>query len=702
MHGIRRAFLLLVVVLAVPLTLLLREVFATAAEEQAQARLTVAERLVDSLEQQLNTWLAGEEDRPYGHYRYLFLPDSASESEALERSPLAGPPDVPFVLGYFQVEPDGTVTSPRWPEDEALARRLAGFEPDPRLQGLLGELGAVLAELFRAPTGLPASDDSFPAVELADDSNYRIAGPSQMAGTTVPIDPRGQALLAKKEAFADRQETDDGGAQDDSALDVLEQLNRAAYDRSQRPGKQSQTQLQNVANFTLEPIEPELLEFESPASADGRSRAPSSRSEADETRVAQEVTQELTVSTDEALALPPSPAPPGTSRYGSRSLDDRAHLEVGAAAGDPLDAVEVRYEPMVGRDLGEGWLVLYRTVVLGQRAYRQGLLVDTEALLSWLGDRTLAGTEARQTVRLLPDGASPQIPADGHAFRYRFAEPFAGLTAVLAIGPLANPGGRQLTTLAVLLTVALILALAALYRMVAVVVGFSERRNNFVSAVSHELKTPLTAIRMHGEMLRDGMVASDDHRQRYYEVLTSEAERLTRLVNNVLELSRLERRDRPMNLVAGPVAPVLDEVSRLLGPHVEKQGFVLRTEVEDGLPEVRFDRDALVQVLFNLIDNALKYARDTRSKEIVLRAGRQGEGLTLAIQDHGPGVERRHLEKIFEPFYRGESELTRRAKGTGIGLALVRGLVERMGGTVSGRNRPEGGFEVAVALPASA
>jgi signal transduction histidine kinase len=234
--------------------------------------------------------------------------------------------------------------------------------------------------------------------------------------------------------------------------------------------------------------------------------------------------------------------------------------------------------------------------------------------------------------------------------------------------------------------------------MVAVRVRFAERRSNFVAAVSHELKTPLTAIRMYGEMLRDGMVGDDGKRQEYYGTITAESERLTRLINNVLEFSRLEQGTREMSLVAGPIGPVVREAAGILQPHAREVGFHIEVEVEDGLPPVRFDRDAVQQVVFNLVDNALKYARDAGDRVIAVRCFREGDGVAVAVRDRGPGVPARHLAKIFEPFYRGENELTRTAKGTGIGLALVRGLADTMGAAVTGRNLADGGFEVALSF----
>jgi signal transduction histidine kinase len=227
-------------------------------------------------------------------------------------------------------------------------------------------------------------------------------------------------------------------------------------------------------------------------------------------------------------------------------------------------------------------------------------------------------------------------------------------------------------------------------------VGFAERRNNFVAAVSHELKTPLTAIRMYAEMLRDGIVPSEPKRQEYYGTITSESERLSRLINNVLEFSRLEKGTRQMNLVAGSLGPVVEEMADLLRPHAEREGFTLQVESDPDLPPVRYDRDALLQVLFNLVDNAIKYARDAPERLITLECRRRDGGVAVLVRDRGPGVAPRHLTRLFEPFFRGETELTRRTKGTGIGLALVKGLVERMDAGISGRNAEGGGFEVSI------
>jgi signal transduction histidine kinase len=382
--------------------------------------------------------------------------------------------------------------------------------------------------------------------------------------------------------------------------------------------------------------------------------------------------------------------------------DDAGARGIGPQA--VLDAArsETELPPMIGRAIDPRHVLLYRTVVRDTRGYRQGLLLDVELLGIWLREQGLGGdglAEHASVSFATPFATVEPISESFFVYQHRFAEPFEGLSARLSLRPLPGLGSATYVyALSVGLLATGVLGLAALYRMVSVVMSYAERRSNFVAAVSHELKTPLTAIRMYAEMLRDGIVPSDAKRNEYYRHITVESERLSRLVNNVLELSRLEKGAREVTLTTGSVAPVAREVADLLRPHVEGEGFELRLEIEPDLPPVRFERDALMQVLCNLVDNAVKYARDAATKEIVLACRHDGGGVSINVRDHGPGVSSRHLGKIFEPFYRGESELTRRNKGTGIGLALVRGLVERMGARASGRNLPEGGFEVEIAF----
>lgn len=345
-------------------------------------------------------------------------------------------------------------------------------------------------------------------------------------------------------------------------------------------------------------------------------------------------------------------------------------------------------------------LVLERTRPDGRR---EGLVIDSRVLVATLKARVL---EARGLGEVAQVSASYGLRGQSsgetayrapYVFQHRFAEPFEAVAATLRLEPLREPDeGALLYPLIALLTGAVIIGLYALYRMTAAQVLFAERRSNFVSAVSHELKTPLTAIRMYSEMLSEDLV-DDTRRREYYRTITAESERLSRLINNVLELSRIQKRHKHVELRVGNIEPIVEEVLSTLRPHARELGFELQLESAHGLPAVQFEPDALKQVLFNLIDNGLKYARDSADRRVVVYLVNAGGRVSLSVRDFGAGVPESQLPLIFEPFYRVEAELTRKHQGTGIGLSLVKGLVERMGGRVYGANRSPG-FEVVVEL----
>jgi len=237
--------------------------------------------------------------------------------------------------------------------------------------------------------------------------------------------------------------------------------------------------------------------------------------------------------------------------------------------------------------------------------------------------------------------------------------------------------------------------------MVAVTLTYAEQRADFVSAVTHELKSPLTSIRMYSEMLETGIVTDPDKQRSYYTTIRLESERLGRLVDDVLAFSRIERGLPAAVGDTGTVGEVIDDVVKLLSPQTAANGAELNVVADDDVRNRHVDRDALSHVLTNLIDNALKFSAGSDDRSITLTARFEEGRVLVEVRDRGPGVPQKLLERIFEPFFRGERELTRSTKGTGIGLALVTNLVERMGGAVTAQNHPEGGLIVQVAVPAS-
>ncbi|MCG8590068.1 MAG: ATP-binding protein [Proteobacteria bacterium] len=391
-------------------------------------------------------------------------------------------------------------------------------------------------------------------------------------------------------------------------------------------------------------------------------------------------------------------------------LEEEADLEAFAAGiayedgfadeDKAAEEPEAEAEPMVGRAAGEEQWILYRTIVTGGRAARQGLVLDRAELAAWLIARVIETSELADVARvdLLTAGTAPvPVAASRYGFQHRFLEPFDGVALQLDLPPLDElDGARRLYGLALAFALVTVLGLFAVERMVRVVVDFAERRSNFVAAVSHELKTPLTAIRMYAEMLRDGLVSSAEKRGEYTRTITDESERLSRLIDNVLEFSRLEKGNHELRLHVGAVAPLLEEVAETLRPHAERLGFQLVVDSDPELPQVRFDRDAVLQVLFNLVDNAMKYAAAAAVREIRLEAHAHEGDVVISVRDFGPGLPPGRESRVFEPFYRGESELTRTTQGTGIGLALVRELTSAMGARVAAANAEGGGLRVEI------
>ena len=216
----------------------------------------------------------------------------------------------------------------------------------------------------------------------------------------------------------------------------------------------------------------------------------------------------------------------------------------------------------------------------------------------------------------------------------------------------------------------------------------SERKTSFVSNVSHELKTPLTSIRLCAEMLSEGRAKDDAAKARYLGVITKEAERLTRLVDNVLDFGRLEQNRRKYDFADVDLRNVVRDAAESLRSRVESAGMALAVETAAEPAVRRVDRDAVSQIVLNLIDNAVKYAAE--GKRLDVRVGSQG---AVTVADRGPGVPRRDRERVFDRFYRCDDSLAAKSSGSGLGLSIARRLAEGMGGTLVCAEREGGGAE---------
>jgi signal transduction histidine kinase len=671
MRRLRIALLLVALGLAVPVALLYWRALDGVALERSVRHEAVAARAFDEMERLLSGLLDEEEERPFDHYGFYLAADPAAP-----RSPLSALPGRPFVVGYFQIDPDGSVHTPLRPRNVTAARARGDWPAPAEVERAIERTEGLVAGYWHRAGAERAAGAAAPA-------------PSQAPGTTVDLGKAGERADEEPAAAPPRapeQEVDEGY----TAYRALDRLNLGADRRARR--KQKVIRVPTAEANEAPPSEGAVARDRAVASSDAYAGRLSSLGYLEQQREVSFADDDFARRPGAELETAHEPGEAEAREEGMLLAEKRA----------PAAVVRVALDPMVGRTIDAQHLLLYRTVLAGQQGYRQGLLVERAGLGRWLEQEVIerAGLAGVARVSFPPVAAfGDGDPGAGFVYQHRFAEPFDALAVRLALTPLEGVGSpTTLYWLGALLLLVGAAGLLAVYRMVAVRVDFAERRNNFVAAVSHELKTPLTAIRMYGEMLRDGLVGSDAKRDEYHRTITDESERLSRLIDNVLELSRLEKGNRELRLAAGSVAPVLEEVAEKLRPHARSQGFALDLEIEPGLPAVRFDRDALLQVLFNLVDNAMKYARAAEQRQVVLEARREAGGVAVAVRDHGPGVAPRHLARIFQPFYRGEEELTRTTQGTGIGLALVKELAERMGAAVRAANATGGGFRVAIAF----
>jgi len=228
----------------------------------------------------------------------------------------------------------------------------------------------------------------------------------------------------------------------------------------------------------------------------------------------------------------------------------------------------------------------------------------------------------------------------------------------------------------------------------------ARQKTDFVSNVSHELKTPLTSIRMFSELLAEGRVSDPVKQRSYLAVITAETARLTRLINNVLDFARLERGEKKYNFQKCDLAGVVRETADAYRPHLESAGFRLECDLPESPVFVEGDRDALAQVVVNLLSNAEKYSDS--HKEISLRLEQATDPLPyveLKVQDRGLGVPEGCGEKIFEQFYRAHDSLSSGIQGSGLGLTLARQIARAHGGDLVYAAREGGGSCFALRLP---
>jgi signal transduction histidine kinase len=573
------------VVLLVGLGLLLASAIEAGEREQALREQAVIDRVFDELEGTLAAFVASEQARPFVQWRHLWVaPGSGNQVSPLARVQ----PQRPWLVGYYQIEPDGRLVSPMIPPE--------------------GE--ATLAEDSRERLALLREHASEPVLLAANE-------PATSIGSIGSIEPKNSRKPTPQQKQAQLPED----LQIQRALD-----------------QQSTTRLNSLINDDNANSAPDFAQI-------------------------------------------------------SNFLGNQDK-----APEQQADALDVRVEPFVATEVGGQWLKLRRQVWIGEQRWTQGMLIDRPALERWLEDQVLGSPELAAAIAL-----DWSVGAGEGLDHHDFAEPFAMLhvDAVLRTAIGETSGQRFVTLLGVLLALALIALLIAVDRTLATLVARAEERERFIAAVTHELRTPLTSIRMYSEMLEQGMIAEPTRQTGYHRTIRNEAERLSRLVEQVLTLARLDQASGATRVdEAAPLAEIVEGVVELLRPQAEQRTLTLDVRLAPDCAAAKLPRDTLTQVLTNLVDNAIKFSSPSAGA-VELRASATAKGVRLVVADRGPGVEPELIERMFEPFVRGRAAEESATPGTGIGLALVRSLVTELGGRISARAREGGGLELIVELTTS-
>jgi signal transduction histidine kinase len=396
-------------------------------------------------------------------------------------------------------------------------------------------------------------------------------------------------------------------------------------------------------------------------------------------------------------ARPNSPETPFVRQFQlARALDgsirDQGRLQIGQIYSAPLAHDDVHYQT-------------YYSVT--DRAGALSTIIGFAVDLRWVEQYLLPLSHRELLLPLVPafavrmrqtSGSGADRPNVAGSFRALF--PFWELVETPSRDARPVNGGRTglIFTATTLLVLSVLLAGALLLvRDLSREAQLNQLKSDFVNAVSHDLKTPLTVIRLYGETLAYGRDRPEPERRRFGEIITTEAERLSRLIEKVLDFSQIGRRARQYDLEEGDLAPVIARTVAPYREYLERRGFAVDTDLADRLAPVEFDASAVSKAVLNLLENAVKYSGD--SKVIAVRLRPEPEHAVFEVEDRGVGMSPGEQERAFEQFYRGSS--ARGHGGSGLGLFLVKHVMDAHHGQIVVVSEPGRGTLVRLLFPFS-
>ncbi|MEE4264992.1 MAG: HAMP domain-containing sensor histidine kinase [Desulfobacteraceae bacterium] len=635
------------VALSIPLAYFVVRTYRGLAQEEVATLRYFADTLFDKMEGELAEMVKKEEGRAIDEFNYEVMPSGQPDDAGQPQpSPLSRLPGENFILGYFQNNPDGSFQTP-----------------------LVADPGKVSPDRTDRVEALKGANEMF--------NRKRVADTDRVQPRTAEIEAREETK--QEAAFADRY------------IDSSRTRTSKSF-LGQKEKRLEKITIGQAANITRQE-QPQVMS------------SPSAVAESEYDR------EDRDLAKDQAGGRVSAPKKPIARKMNLGEGFEAAPRDSVIDADDSA-SFQVEVAPLQAVLLNDDQVFIFRRIMINGQIYRQGFVLMVNAFLEHL-TRTYFYTQpmARFTglrLSVVDQGreagaveAGPYSKNSDFILNRGFPSPFSFLKAVLTCSQIPRSAGRRtLNIMMIVLAVIVLIGLFAIYQSARAIEELSERRSQFVSSVTHELKTPLTNIRMYIEMLEQGIAKNPDREQEYFRILDSEGARLSRLINNVLEMSKLERQQRPLNMQSGSLADVVAEVETVMAEKLKQDGFSLIVQLGE-IPPFKYDREVMIQVLINLIENSMKFGKGAPERDIHIRTGLEGRRVQIMVSDTGPGIPRQALKKIFNDFYRVENSLTRTTRGTGIGLALVRKFVRLMGGTVTAANNPGAGCTITISMPLS-
>lgn len=637
--------------LLLPTTVLVYHAYDQLKWETYHLHRSMAEEVSNRIDNRLLALIKTEAARPFTAYSFLNVAGDSGKG-FLQRSPLSNLPlksEINGIIGYFQIGPQQQFTTPLLPEavSDAESYGINHAELVQRQQVQTKILRILSRNRLIQDKAPVASVQSGQADAMSQTSKEETGSP---AIQSIQKDDTLSNQLSFDELTSDEAPISSRGAPQGKSFGKVEDLkleskyNRQSEMEKQAPAKKSK--LRDSSPFRSKRTEKNILPEQ---------RLPSLPASG---------------------AAPPAPV----------------ELEIFESEIDPFELAR----------LESGQFVLYRKVWRDKQRYIQGILIEPDAFVKEIIEPTFRETTLSSLSDLSVAYHGHILAVIGRAnqarylsstdqlkgsllYRTSLASPLDGIELIYSIHNLpVGPGGQVIVWSSIVLLLVLSGGFLLMYRLGLRQISLGRQQQDFVSAISHELKTPLTSIRMYGEMLREGW-AEEDKKKAYYDYIFAESERLTRLINNVLQLARMTRNDLKIDIRSYSLGEIIDTLRSKVTSHIEQQGFELDMQCEESLrnKHINVDMDYLIQVIINLTDNAVKFSSKADIKRIDIRClDESGHRVRISIRDYGPGIAKDQMKKIFRLFYRSENELTRDTVGTGIGLALVNQLTHAMQGSV--------------------